>query len=259
MVDYAAAATDFRAGRVLARSFSTLFRNIVPFGLLALVLTSPTYVYMILTGSGDPLGQGTASPAGTIVISIVEFLLGYLVTAALVYGTIQDLRNEKASVGDCFSKGLALMFPVVGVAIVSGLITGLATLALIIPGIIAAVMLWVAIPVAVIERRGLNSLLRSAELTKGYRWRIFFLILLLFVVLIGIGMVMGAVTGVIALTGVSSSGEFSSPALTGLLAMQWIFSAFMSALSAVLVAVSYHDLRVAKEGADTDQIAAVFD
>jgi hypothetical protein len=29
--------------------------------------------------------------------------------------------------------------------------------------------------------------------------------------------------------------------------------------NAVLTAVTYHDLRVAKEGIDTDQIAAVFD
>jgi hypothetical protein len=259
MVDYAAAATEFRAGRVMSRSFSILFRNILPFGLLALVLTSPTYVYTILTGYGDPMADDLEYSAGTVVLGMVEFLLAYLVTAALVYGTIRDLRNDRASVGECFSKGLSLMFPVIGVVIVSGLVTGLATLALIIPGIIVAIMLWVAIPVAVIEQRGLNSLPRSAELTKGYRWRIFFLGLLLLVVFIGVVFLMGGLMAAIILAGTDSSGEFSTASLTGLIAIEWVFSAFVSALIAVVYAVSYHDLRVAKEGADSQQIASVFD
>lgn len=259
MVDHAAAAADFRAGRVVSRSFSTLFRNILPFGLLALVLTSPTYVYQILTGSGDPLAQELTPSVEPLIIFVVNLLLGYVVTAALVYGTIQDLRNEPASVGECFSKGLALVFPVLGVAIVAYILTMLATFALFVPGIIVATMLWVAIPVAVVEQRGLNSLPRSAELTKGYRWRIFFLFLLILVISFGVGMVMGAIAGIITMVGSDSSRGFSTPALTSLITTQWIVSAFISALSAVLVAVSYHDLRVAKEGADTDQIAAVFD
>jgi len=259
MVEQGPDLADFRAGRVLSRSFSTLFRNILPFGLLALVLTSPTYIYAILTGAGDPFAEEAASPFQTIVITILEYLLSYAVIAALVYGTMQHLRNEKVSVGDCFSKGLALMFPVLGVAVVSGLLTGLATLAFIIPGIIVGIMLWVAVPVAVIERRGLNSLPRSAELTRGYRWRIFFLILLLFVVMIGISLVMGIATAVILGIGTSSDGGLTTSALTGFIAIQWMFSAFLSALSAVLIAVSYHDLRVTKEGADTDQIASIFD
>jgi hypothetical protein len=38
-----------------------------------------------------------------------------------------------------------------------------------------------------------------------------------------------------------------------------IWSALVGAFSAILGVVIYHDLRVAKEGVDTDQIAAVFD
>jgi len=259
MVEQGPDFTEFRAGRVLSRSFSILFRNILPFGLLALVITSPTYVYSLLTGSGDPFAQNMNFSVEPIVLGIVNYLLGYVVTAALVFGTIQDLRNEKVSVGECFSKGLAKIFPVLGVSLVSGLLTGLAALAFFIPGVIVAIMLWVAIPVAVIENRGLNSLPRSAELTRGYRWRIFFLVLLLLAVMFGAGMVVGV--GTAAITGFDTSGSvtLTSQSLAAVLALDWIFSAFISALSAVLIAVSYHDLRVDKEGADTDQIAAVFD
>jgi hypothetical protein len=265
MVDYAAVATEFRAGRVITRSFSTFFRNILPFGLLALVVTSPTYVYMLLTesesmgGPVDPMDFSTSSFVEPLVMYFVNMLLGVLLTAALVYGTIKDLRNDRASVGECFSKGLSLMLPVLGVAIVSTLLTWLAFLALILPGVYVAILLWVTIPVAVMERRGLGSLSRSAELTKGYRWRMLFLFLLLIVVAIGISLLIGAVAASVTLGAMNSSGEFSPASMAGLVAMQWFFSAFLSALMAVIAAVSYHDLRVAKEGADTSQIAAVFD
>ena len=259
MVDYASVVTEFRAGRVVARSFSTLFRNIVPFGLLALVLTSPTYVYAILTDSGDIMVDDVEITAEPFVLGIIEILLTYLVTAALVYGTIRDLRNNRASVGECFSKGISLMFPVLGVAIVSSILTGLATLAFVIPGIIVGIMLWVAVPVAVVERRGLGSLGRSAELTKGYRWRILVLFLIVFAVIFGVALLMGVATAAITMTGMDNGGDIDATSLMGLLAIEWVFSAFISALMAVIAAVSYHDLRVAKEGADTSQIASVFD
>ena len=38
-----------------------------------------------------------------------------------------------------------------------------------------------------------------------------------------------------------------------------IWQALLGAYGAILVVVTYHDLRVAKEGVDTDQIAAVFE
>ena len=237
MADIAAGGMDFRAGHVIARSFSTLFRNIAPFGLLALVLTSPTYVYAILTGFGDTMAYGAEVIVEQFVIGIVNFLLGYLVTAALVFGTIQNLRNHKVSIGKCFSQGVARMFPVLFIAIVSGILTALATLAFVIPGIIVAIMLWVTIPVAVIERRGLGSLGRSMDLTKGYRWRILYLVFLQLGVLSGIGSLMGVLTAAILVTGVDSSGEFGTTSQTGVLAIQWISSAFISALMAVIAAV----------------------
>ena len=39
----------------------------------------------------------------------------------------------------------------------------------------------------------------------------------------------------------------------------WLWGALFGAFNAIMVVVTYHDLRVAKEGVDTDQIAAVFD
>ena len=234
---------EFRIGRVLTRGFSVLSRNIVPFGLLAAVFTVPPYLYGLAPGSPDVPGAGGV---GDVAIFVVDVLLGYLLTAALVYGTISELRGAHANLAECVSRGLGLVFPVVGVAILAGIATGLASLLLIVPGLIVLTMLWVAVPVAVVERPGvMDSLRRSAELTKGYRWPVFGLILTLVVLVLVLSLLGGLL--------VANMGTVGS------VVVSWILSAAIGAVFAVVSAVSYHDLRIAKEGVGAEQIAAVFD
>lgn len=283
MTDDSTDGAPFRVGRALSRSFSIYFRNIVPFGLLALVVSAPTYVYQILVGPGDEF----AAPADLteywsqfsvepLVVFIVTFLLSNLVVAALVYGTIQNLKGENASFGECFAKSIALMLPAFGVGVVYLLVLVLATLAVAVPcgiviGLLVAatgssviyflgvpvilvpflyvvVVLYVTLPVAVIERAGIGSLKRSAVLTNGHRWRLSALLILFFF----IGGSIGVSLYFLGLTGESAN-------FTGKMVTQWGLSGVISAFSAVMTAVIYHDLRVAKEGLDSNQIAAVFD
>jgi hypothetical protein len=68
---------------------------------------------------------------------------------------------------------------------------------------------------------------------------------------------------VLAILGAIGSGMVAAMALgagatIGMVA-KLIWGALFGAYSAILVVVIYHDLRVAKEGVDTDQIAAVFE
>lgn len=264
MVDvvYTEDVTEFRVGRVLSRSFSTLFRNFVPFMLLALVISAPPYVYGILYNIPESMDFGNPAfggySAGDVVMTLAQILLAYILTAALVYGTIQHLRGRDVNIGECFGKGLSMILPVLGVAFVSVLLMLIGFVALVIPGIIVVTMLWVAIPAAVIERNGLSALSRSAELTKGYRWRIFVLLLALIFIMILLSLPLGAASGFLVFNAMSGGDGFAT-SMTILMAFNWILASFTGALSAVVYAVSYHDLRVAKEGADTDQIASVFD
>lgn len=242
---------DFRVGAILGQAFSILFANIVPFGLLAILVTSPPYLYALvidpqiyLEARDDEVGAIWSS----IGFGVVDFLLRSLLSAALVYGTVQELRGQRASLGDCMVRGLSLIFPVIGVAIVAMIATGLASILLLIPGLIVMVMLWVAIPAAVIERQGVfNSLSRSAELTKGFRWKIFFVAIILFLLTAAVG------GGATALT----LAVF--PSLGAYLFMELLTTAAFAVFSGVITAVIYHQLRLAKEGGDINEIAAVFD
>jgi hypothetical protein len=98
----------------------------------------------------------------------------------------------------------------------------------------------------VVEQTGpWKSLSRSAALTKGNRWKVFGMLALLII----ISLIGGALIGVL---------ELAVGATLGLLAYL-ILSAVIGAYGAILGVVTYHDLRVAKEGVDTDQIAAMFE
>ena len=246
-----AGASTFDIGGVLGSGFSISFGNIVPFGLLALIVTSPSFLYGILVATG---GMG-ASGLSQALASILQLLLNSVATAALIYGTMQVLRNQAVSLNDCLSRGFALVFPVIGLIILVSLIIGVGFLLLIVPGLIAATMLWVAIPAAVIERPGvIESMKRSVELTKGNRWRVFGLLVIVFIIQLVVGLILGAIFGF----GMAAGGAVGGAAVVFVI-FQWLIQAFFAVLYAVLIAVSYQQLRIAKEGGSLDQIASVFD
>ncbi len=244
----------FRVGAALTRSFSVLFRNIAPFGILALIFNAPVQLLPLF------FDQTGGTPSGgfdlvSIMLLLAKLVIGFMLSATLVYGTVLEMRGGRANLLECMSRGLSLLFPVIGVGLLVGILIALFSLLFVIPGIIAAVMLWVAVPAAVVERPGIGaSLNRSIELTKGYRWPLFGLILILLIINTAIG---GAVGGVIGFGSGMVSGGVLTPGF--LVAINLVVQAFSAALFAVASAVVYHDLRIAKEGASIDEIAAVFD
>jgi hypothetical protein len=119
-----------------------------------------------------------------------------------------------------------------------------------IPIVVIVTVCFVTTPACVVEERGpFGSMGRSAQLTSGHRWRIFGLELLL----VGLLLISSIFIGLLDWELRAVAGPLLG-ATTGLL-----WNAVWVALYAVMVAVAYHDLRVAKEGIDIEQIASVFD
>lgn len=238
----AGAPGGFSIGGVLAKGFRTLFRNFASFMLMALLfLLVPAVLTLLMGPPQDPFG------GGQVLLTVIQALFGYLLTAALVYGTIQSLRSGSVSLGAAIAGGLQTFLPVIAVAIVVGLAVGVGLVLLVVPGFIVLTILWVAIPAAVVERPGVGGALRrSAELTKGYRWQVFAIVIIIGLLQIAVGAIVG------------SAFQFAV-GFFGLTLIGWVVNAFMTALNAVMISVGYHDLRIAKEGGDTGQIAQVFD
>jgi membrane-anchored glycerophosphoryl diester phosphodiesterase (GDPDase) len=118
---------------------------------------------------------------------------------------------------------------------------------------IIGVRLWVTVPAIAVEQPGvLAALRRSWTLTRGHTWRLFGVLLVMWLGTLAMSMVAGIVIGVLSVFG----------GVTGILVGQGLnllISIIANALFAVAAAVVYVELRRAKEGFGLEDIAAVFD
>ena len=216
----------------------------VTFSIVTFIASLPTVLLF------NPYNELVANPA-TVVWMLagawdLSILLSALSQAIILYGAFEAMRGRRVDLMASFQHAWRRFLPVIGAGLFVTFLAGLASLLLIVPGLILLTMWFVAIPACVVEQTGpWKSLSRSAALTKGNRWKVFGMMVLL-TILSAIG---GALVGALAAAAGATLG--------GLLALIWI--ALVAPFSAILVVVTYHDLRVAKEGVDTDQIAAVFE
>jgi hypothetical protein len=250
-------AGDFRVGQVFSRAWSVFSGNFFTFVLVTGVASLPALLIPQATpgAPGNPFQNLGITLFGTLLMIV----LGTLSQAIVLYGAFQVMRGRPIDLAESARIGLRRFFPIVGIALSVSLLTGLASVLLLIPGLIVYLMWFVATPVCVVEQLGVfRSMGRSRELTKGHRWKLFGLTLLIIIPALAIGAIVGAI--IFATLG---AGGFlaMSTALTGTLGkvVNVIWSAVWTAFFAIVIVVTYHDLRVAKEGVDTDQIAAVFE
>jgi hypothetical protein len=244
----------FRIGDAVGRTFSILGRNFLPFVTLSSIAALPyLYFYWIVSGAaatpGAPPSPTAAKNIATsfILLLLVGTLLKSLTQAVIVNGAFQDMRDHKARIGQSLRVGFERILPVLGLSICYLVGYAFGMMLLIVPGIILIMMWYVAMPACVVEKLGpLKSLGRSRMLTKGHRWKLF-----------GLSVVIGIVAFVLGasfpIVGRMIGGRI------GMVVVQYLIQALVGAFSAILVVVIYRDLRVAKEGIDTDRIASVFD
>jgi hypothetical protein len=250
-----APAQQFTIGNVLGTSFAVLGRNIVAFGVLALGLgvlsLSATLAgagYMVWTvGSGEASHQILPMILAGVGIFVVFIVVGNLLTATVSYGVFQDLRGQPAGLGGCLARGVASILPVIVASLLFSFLVGLGFILLVVPGVILLLACWLYVPVIVVEKRGIvESLRRSAFLTRGRRWRMFGLWLV-------VGIASNLSTTVLEKVAAAVIGDWGGAVV------YYVWYSATTAFMAVMTAVSYYYLRADKEGVAIDDIAAVFD
>lgn len=235
-------------GAVTSRAFGVWIANFIPFTVLAYALNAPVYGLSWLLAQPGVFDLPRAG--ADLLLQLLSGLARLVLTGAVTYGVFEHLRGERASMSAILSTGFARVVPVLGTAILAGLATTLATCALIIPGIIVACQLFVAVPVVVIERVGAwASLSRSRDLTAGNRWSVLGLAIV-------IGLVVGLPAFVIAVGWVLLHDAAPSRLHTTIIgALVLPLSSFDGSMRAVC----YHDLRVGREGAAVEDLVKVFE
>jgi hypothetical protein len=235
----------FSVGTVLGKSLEVFFKNIILFLLLALIFSLPNLAYTWIEIQNMDAYEDFWRISGISIL--MGLVLDQIVNATIIHGVVQDLRGRRVTFGESLQRGIVLLLPVLGVALLAGLLTVTGFVLLVIPGLIVLTILWVAVPAAVVERLGvIESLGRSAALTRGHRWSIF-----------------GIVVIIAALNGVSSriieKAFEDSRSVETYLIVEYAAQALFTAFGSVLAAVGYYYLRLTKEGVDIEKIAEAFD
>jgi hypothetical protein len=255
----AAAALDQKLsiGDVIGDVFRIIGRNAVTFIGLALVLTAiPSALVgyfsaqLTVPGATPSIGQSLQ-----MAWAIPVLLVGNLILqAALMHGAVADMTGRQASLGACLATGLRKFLPLLGLSIVMGVALMFGFILLLVPGIMMACAWAVAGPVLIAEGGVFRALGRSAELTRGNRWRIFGLFLIYGVAAFVIQMVL-----TMLIVGVAARG---SPQGVVFLT-NTVVSPIISLISGVIVttggAVLYATLRRLREGVGVDALASIFD
>jgi hypothetical protein len=253
----------FRIGRVFGDTFSVLGRNFgLCVGLAAIFSGVPTFFYQLWagnqidaailsaeTGATPPPAFDGASVFGGLIAFVIYMVLAAILQAALVRATIEDLNGQQPTFGDALSRGIAVLLPIIGLSFLMYLGIGIGFMLLFIPGIYLAIRWSAAVPVLVHEQLGvLGSMKRSSELTKGSRWRIFGLFIIMVIAI----WILQVALGLLALAVTPVVGTVIATALVALL------SAVTSVILSIAVAVAYVELRYVKEGTDVKELAEIF-
>jgi uncharacterized membrane protein len=238
---------NFRVGRVLSQTMSVLSHRFLTFFIVSFVAFVPVIVLQKATASveRDP-SQALTMVGVSLAMLVLMLVLNMLSSAVILHGAFQDMRNRPVSLAESLQVGLRRFLPLMGLAFLVALLMVIGLIFLIIPGLFLYTIWFVSVAACVVERTGAwASMRRSRELTKGHRWKVFGIVLLL--------ILLSLVNPLLQLVLTAAAGE--TLALIGTA----IWTAIGSAFSSVIIAVTYYELRAAKEGIDIEQIASVFD
>lgn len=251
---------QFSIGRVIGDSFGVYARNFVSFSFLALLIGVLQLLYVLFLFNPAELEAVQNDPeqlqqmmaqfnwGAFVLYFVVVMVVGTLTQAAIIYGTFQDLRGQRASVGDCIARGLASVIPVIVGSILMSLGLMIGFFLLIVPFFILLLMWWAYIPAIVVEGKGvIGAFGRSRELTRGRRWHILGLAIIVFILIWVFNWVVTFIAGT-AVSGIVVTTIISYAVL-----------AVVTAFNAVVGAVGYYYLRAEKEGIDVNEIARIFD
>ena len=224
--------------RVIGGALEVWGRNIVGFSALALLINLPAVG--VCYGLAR-LGPEQMSMLWPIAIGL-GFVLGSLLSAAITWSVLQDLRQQRPPITDSLSKGLRRARPVLVVTFVSSFMICASTKMLIVPGLMVMMMLYVAVPVVVMEDIDpVEALYRSCELTDGARRALFAAVVAIGTVGVGLAWAAGALV--------------TNPT-DALVVGQIVGAIFMPPASAA-AAVAYFLLREEREGVRLDELASI--
>jgi len=249
------------AGSAVARTFRLWGTNFFALFALGALVKSPAFaVRGLIAVLADPeIREGLS-----IVANLVTLIFSVILEGAVAYFVIGQIVGSRATIAVAVRTALACGGTMVGAAFLAGLAVLPGCACLVVPGLILATWLWVAVPVVVIESPGAAAALtRSRQLTSDNRWPVFACMAYLTIVrLAGFAVVVAAVRaagGPGVFKAVTGSVVSSMHLTAGAEAIIELLTVPLATLGATGTAVVYHDLRSGKEGISDRELRVLFE
>lgn len=250
-------------GAVLTRSWSLLFRKPYLFFGLAVLPAIPPIIFLLFF----PSIELTSS-----IPRFADLFLASTLEGAAAYGVYQALLGRKVGITLAVKRGLSHIIPIFIISLIltfwlllpaisraehSTLGAEILSIGLFVVFVYLKCTWFVSVPVCAVEGTGVvASIRRSAELTKGRRWKIFGMYFLWYLVIFAFFMFF--LFFLIPSLGVSS--EHFGISQNMVFHLIWMVPrTLLTAFVNVAIAVTYYALRAEKEGVTVDQLANVFD
>lgn len=197
---------------------------------------------------------------GFLALTFLSVVLGLIISAltqaALTRATVAESEGRKASMGESIAAGVRVLLPLIILSILLAVGVMIGFVFLIVPGVILYCMWAVAVPALVEERRGVfGSFGRSRELTRGARWKVFGILLVVLVVY----WLLSAASGIFMV----SSADFADPQAAfqmpiGFIIVSLLVGTLVNLFWGMVLASLYVELRDWKDGPGTEHLEQIF-
>lgn len=257
--DYLVPGREMTIGSVLSRGFGAIAAAPLLFlGTSFALAAMPSLVARLLLPALVASLPDNPSAVGPLLAgyggSSIIWLLFYLAAQALLFRAtvahLDDRPEPLAAYAAAAARALPRLF---GLALAMTLAVAFGWVLLVVPGVMLAMIWSVAPPALVAERLGVfDALGRSRELTRGARWRILGLVVLVYAIYFVASLVLGLGNG---LTASASSGVTRAIVASVVpVILQTVFTAVWTAIQGAL----YVELRDWKDGPPGNRLSAIF-
>lgn len=190
--------------------------------------------------------------AGIAIVFVVSLISGPLINGAGMKAVADGYLGGTSDWRDSLRYAFKRLPALVWLSVLTAILTVVAFILLIVPGIYFTIAWSVAVPALMIEnRRGFSALRRSAELVKGRWWPTAGALILSYVFVGVVSGAFGALLGAVLLSGTNSVAGVTIITAIASIISTTLAKPFQIAVSAVI----YFDLRVRKEGFDLELLA----
>lgn len=235
-------------GDTIGQGFNLYFNNFIFLFLISLIGLVPMTIFGYYIQNPGISNMFIA----LFILSIVIYIpISVIISGLIIHVVAKKYLDEELVPSDAASTAFKLFFPLLGLSILEAIGISFAMILLIIPGLILAIGWSISTHVLVIEKTGITeSLERSWNLTKGHKWGLLGLMIV-------VGLIVVVVQQAVTMVGTYFSANMQYGTVVSL-GIQHFAQSLTNPIMVCVLIVQYFNLRITKEGFGVEKLTEQF-